>query len=567
MTASVRKSSPEQSRSDIVPCNNCRDKHLKCDYDLEQCQRCRRSNQQCVRGRNNTKIRFRHGSHARYGLTFAKDQHWLKTRKPHRLRFIDETLDVIAGYHQECDLDTDSEVCAGQNESQLSAICESTSRTTGTSQGSQSSDTSPRDEPSQRGVFDDKQTPVALSSTLQTSSSIQSSVYNTVPVPNTAEPAYTNLPQHPTIDLSDDPFFCHLVKQPSAEICRSQSRRQAILMRYFSEEIARRFDLCNPERHFTHVVPQRARSSPPLLNAILTTSARHLTRLPRHRNADDIVEWQGYVLPDLTEESAVYYHNECIKDLLRLSMDPAQIHNENLLAAAIILRTDEEMDAPLRDDSDGDKEVFLQMLSIFLNAQVPSAAAVPHRSGAIYPREMSPMSQPRPVSVSSTPLPRTDSLRQACFWVALRQEVFTSFMKQRPPNFPLSRCEAFRNFSPAEDAVWADRLVIFCADVLQYCYGGPSDTTTPQRHADNKERWHALKQYEAELGLVLPSSFEPVYYRAPNRQAGEIFPEIWYLDDCHVTGTTHAELARILLAVYDPSRPKLGPDTLPACAS
>lgn len=252
--------------------------------------------------------------------------------------------------------------------------------------------------------------------------------------------------------------------------------------------------------------------------------------------------WQGYVLPDLTEESAVYYHNECIKDLLRLSMDPAQIHNENLLVAAVILRTDEEMDAPLRDDSDGDKEVFLQMMSIFLDAQVP--AAVSPRVGP---------------TVSSMLLPGTDSLRQACFWVALRQEVFTSFMKQRPLNFPLSRCEALRSFSPAEDAVWADRLVIFCADVLQYCYGS-SDTTSPaHHHADSKERWHALKQYEAELCLVLPSSFEPVYYRAPNAQAGEIFPEIWYLDDCHVTGTTHAELARILLAVYDPGRPKLGP--------
>lgn len=47
---------------------------------------------------------------------------------------------------------------------------------------------------------------------------------------------------------------------------------------------------------------------------------------------------------------ALTYHTECIKDLLVLSMDPDQVHNDHLLAAAIILRTDEEMDAPLREN-------------------------------------------------------------------------------------------------------------------------------------------------------------------------------------------------------------------------
>ncbi|XHG07548.1 hypothetical protein AWENTII_010688 [Aspergillus wentii] len=300
------------------------------------------------------------------------------------------------------------------------------------------------------------------------------------------------------------------------------TRLSAILLRFFASDIAVRFDLCDPQSHFSRVVPQRARSSPPLLHAILTTSARHLIRIPRYRNAAGVVEWQGHCLPDLTEESAVRYHNECIRDLLALSMDPVQIHNDDLLAAAIILRTDEEMDAPLREEPE-DHEVFLRMLAVFIAAQIAQPGTV-------------------------------GGFREVAFWIALRQEVFTSFVKQRALNFPLAHCEAFRSLSPAEDPVWANRLIIFCADVLEYCYG--SGEVAPEH---SSTRWCELVEYQNLLARHLPASFEPLYNRSPDHAAGEVFPEIWHLDRWHVTGVSHAELARILLVVFDPMRPRLGP--------
>lgn len=318
------------------------------------------------------------------------------------------------------------------------------------------------------------------------------------------------------------------------------SRLTAILLRYFTDEVAARFDLCDPGRHFTQLVPRRARACAPLRHAILTTAARHLIRLQRHRNAIGVVEWQGHALPDLTEAVALAYHTACITDLLALSMDPDQIHNDNLLAAAIILRTDEEMDAPLRENPE-DQEVFLRMLNVFISAQVPHDAALPHSS--------SPSS-----SASSDP---PNGLRQAAFWVALRQEVFTSFMKQRPLTFPLSHCDGFRSLSPATDAVWADRLIIFCADVLEYCYGSQDDAAATQSAAAH--RWHELVAYQDQLYASLPASFDPLYVRPPDPNRGQVFPEIWHLDPCHVTGTTHGELARLLLLVFDPTRPRLGP--------
>ncbi|KAA8648010.1 uncharacterized protein ATNIH1004_003893 [Aspergillus tanneri] len=314
---------------------------------------------------------------------------------------------------------------------------------------------------------------------------------------------------------------------PARPLVLNADRQAAILLRYYVDELAARFDLCDPQSHFTLVVPHRARSSTPLRMAILTTSARHLVRLPRHRNHYGEVEWQGHRLRELTEESALDYHTVCIRDLLALSMDPGQIHNENLLAAAIILRTDEEMDAPLREDPE-DQEVFLRMLNVFISAQVPCVE--------------SPWSSP------------TDRLRQAAFWVALRQEVLSSFMKQRALNFPLAHCHSFRSLSPTTDDIWANRLIIFCADVLEYCYG--SRDAPPVRSV---HRWKELMAYQDELHSSLPPSFDPLYLRDPDADTDEIFPEIWLLDRSHVTGTNHGDLARLLLLVFDPTRPHLGP--------
>src|ERR1700753_3226527 len=110
---------------------------------------------------------------------------------------------------------------------------------------------------------------------------------------------------------------------------------------------------------------------------------------------------------------------------------------------------------------------------------------------------------------------RANGLCHASFWIAFRQEIYASFLKQRSINLDLSRCEAFRDFSPAEDTVWADRLIIFCADVLEFCYGNTK--TDPSRQescysstssTSTKDRWISLKQRDRMWTDVLPASFE-----------------------------------------------------------
>ena len=154
-------------------------------------------------------------------------------------------------------------------------------------------------------------------------------------------------------------------------------------------------------------------------------------------------------------------------------------------------------------------------------------------------------------------------LRHAAYWVALRQEIITAFSKQRSFRLPLGPCEPYRTFEPADDYVWADRLVIHCADVLQFCFGSEEEdqdkTHFPPSPESRIARYDNLVSFETLWKELSPASFNPVYARDPDPARGEVFPELWYLNNCHVAGLQHLELARILLAVYNPRLPRLGP--------
>ncbi|KAJ5404155.1 hypothetical protein N7509_004026 [Penicillium cosmopolitanum] len=306
------------------------------------------------------------------------------------------------------------------------------------------------------------------------------------------------------------------------------------------------FDLCDGERHFACTVPLRARTCPPLLNAIYTASARHLSRIKKYYHGNQI-HYGGKVLQDLTPETAIHYHNECIANLMALSDHSGEAQDENLLAAAVILRFYEEVDMPSVGE---DTESALRGIQIFLDAQAPSAVA-------------------------------GFGLRHAAYWIALRQEIITAFSKQRPFRLPLGPCEPYRSFEPADDYVWADRLVIHCADVLQYCFGSEEEGTPQDQHQSSSTgvlhpipvtdmriaRYDELVLFETLWTELGPPSFKPIYTHEPDHSRGEVFPELWYLNNCHVAGLQFFELARILLVVYNPKLPRLGPSQRTAMRS
>lgn len=243
---------------------------------------------------------------------------------------------------------------------------------------------------------------------------------------------------------------------------------EAMLLRYFIESLSRWFDLNDPSKYFRITVPQRARTCQPLMNAVLTASARHMTRVKRFRRPDGVIRYDQRDLPGLTTETALHFHNECIRDLINSSSGLKTMCTEDFLAAAIILRFYEEVDAPLRDE-ERDSQLFRQMAMAFfrtrpdvsspdyLNASptltTHSAAGdilghSPSKVTNSFTSELTITAFPSasghnnhtPQSASSEqPHATIDRPHQAPYWVALRQEIHHSFMNQRAFLVPLPK--------------------------------------------------------------------------------------------------------------------------------
>jgi hypothetical protein len=281
------------------------------------------------------------------------------------------------------------------------------------------------------------------------------------------------------------------------------------------------------------------------LHAIFTAAARTLTRIPKYRTSDGVIVYHGITLHNLTSETAIKYHNACIAYLIELAKDEENVRDENLLAAAVILRYYEELDTSLTDE---DTEMFLGVSQVFINAQASNAFSPLPSSSCVDSTQPAWLENASKDSIASSRF-----FRHAAFRMALRQEITSAFLKQRSIRLPLEAWASLRSSSDAEDAVWTDRIVIFCADVLQFCFGEDN-----LRGRNQVERWNELKNFEMSWRVSKPPSFGAIHYREADPSAGEVFPQIWYLAECQRSGMQYLDLACVLLTVYDPTTPRLG---------
>lgn len=146
------------------------------------------------------------------------------------------------------------------------------------------------------------------------------------------------------------------------------------------------------------------------------------------------------------------------------------------------------------------------------------------------------------------------SLRHSAFLIAMRQEIWSGFLNQRTFRLPVCTSNDYTVFDSANDFIWTNRILVWCADLLKFCFGEGKSLSPAMR----AKRWAELKAFDIMWEAHKPIDFKPLYFKKADPSSGKFFPAIWHQNPCQVVGAQHIELSRILLAVSDPKLSRLG---------
>jgi hypothetical protein len=150
-------------------------------------------------------------------------------------------------------------------------------------------------------------------------------------------------------------------------------------------------------------------------------------------------------------------------------------------------------------------------------------------------------------------------LRRSACLIALRQEIWSVVLYRRPFRLPIATDIDWSGLGPADDFEWANRMMLWCADVLRFCFGPDTAVMITATNSGSAfERWDNLKAFEDNWESNPPTCFKPLFYSPADPTRGSYFPEIWHMNDSQVIGMQHLEIGRMLLAVYNPRRHRVG---------
>lgn len=130
--------------------------------------------------------------------------------------------------------------------------------------------------------------------------------------------------------------------------------------------------------------------------------------------------------------------------------------------------------------------------------------------------------------------PSTPGLRQAAFWVYMRQCLYNACVHQQAPNVDLNLVlipppdEGDILSDLRSETAWANTMTWICATVVHFCFGSsypdPSSRT---------RRWQELSEAVKSWMITRPDTFDPIWYSEAVQGSGNPFPEIWFTADWH----------------------------------
>ncbi|KAF4547428.1 Transcription activator AMTR1-like protein [Elsinoe fawcettii] len=310
---------------------------------------------------------------------------------------------------------------------------------------------------------------------------------------NTITPAVRNA------DAQQD-FVCAVspgtAYSPASSSTSALTRYEAYLLHHYAEHLGRWLDCTDLQKQFTHKVPIICKTSPILLNAVVSYAARHVG----------------------DTEVAERAHETCVGMLIPMLSSDSVSTDTTVLVSIVILRVFEQLHAA---DSGGDQEHHLTGLAALLND-----------------------------SQGSEIDPGAPTLRDAAFWAFMRQCLYNACINQTPPNVDVERqltsypAHIGHPGHIVSETYWANSATWLCARTMSFCFG-----SAPLGVSTRAQRWQALWRDTEAWRRDRPDSFDPIW--EADAAVGDMpFPEIRFTADCHVMAFGYYHLSQMLLLMY-----------------
>lgn len=501
--ASVDTAQANKPKRVRTGCLTCRERHLKCDEALPNCQNCRKSSRICKRG---IKLNFIDVT-CRDPPVLLRSKEWEVTFQDNSREIASEYKGGLARY--------------GISDAPHAPAMDPTMTYDFAPAPSHAPIHAPQPVPAIEGIGPDQYRDEPHQTSYSTrrdsyhhhTGSHSDSGYGSSYMPVTSSSSYANTEPPQT---------------PAKEAKRLLTSRDEVLyIQIFVEEVGLWMDSMDPNKHvssldsrpkkrtdilkFSRILPFNSLGEPMLLNAFLACGARHLSLVnPKH-----------------SEDNALKYYDTAASLLLNAIPDP---NRDTVICAitAVVLNVYEIM-----------SEKALQRMN--------------HIAGA------------RALLKECHWDARSTGVGAACFWLNVGMELLSCLhfnwqVGWDPDSWGLNM-DFTRDVEPAGEEVWTYRIMYVVAKIANFraaaTFKGKTQEGSPRSEDHQRQvryaEWRDLKDLADRWNDSVPRSMQPLAYLDPSQtQSGSNFPEVYVIKRTSIVARLFYHTAMVLLAQVNP---------------